>query len=88
MAAKAFYFCRDKSNKNTFFFLGFFATQGFCAANQSEPRAANSCPTAFTHYPMLLQIFAMPPATAQGHQVLPDFIRSELQLSESEFIEF
>jgi hypothetical protein len=28
MAAGAFYFCRNKSNKNAFFDLGFFAAQG------------------------------------------------------------
>ena len=50
MAAGTLYFCRNKSNKNAFFFLGFFAAQGLCPANKAEPRAAKSCPIAFTQF--------------------------------------
>jgi hypothetical protein len=45
---RGYYFCRNKSNKNAFFFLGFFAAQSLHPANQPEPRAAKSCPTSFT----------------------------------------
>jgi hypothetical protein len=85
---RGYYFCRNKSNKNAFFFLGLFAAQGLCPANQSEPQAAKSCSTSFAHRPPLQQIFAMPFATLKATIVLPDFVRSELHLSEPEFSEF
>jgi hypothetical protein len=67
MAAGAFYFCRNKSNKSAFFFLGFFAAQGLYPANQAEPRAAKSCPTAFSLIAIASANICYAPATTRGH---------------------
>jgi hypothetical protein len=54
----------------------------------SQNHGCKKLPHFVPSIPPLRQIFAMPFTTLKATIVLPDFVRSELHLSEAEFSEF
>ncbi|WP_221283380.1 hypothetical protein [Mucilaginibacter lappiensis] len=64
-----------KSNQKSSHQKCFFAAQGLCPANRTEPGLQLFCPTLFALFPTLQQKLANAPAT-QASIVLPAFARS------------
>jgi hypothetical protein len=78
----AFYFCRNKSNKNAFFFLGFFAAQAFALQIRQNHGLQKVAPLRSLVGPRFSKYLLCPLPPHRATIVLPDFIRSELQIRE------